>query len=208
VTTDAGDSISAPVVINAGGPWAGRLCRRLGLEVPLTVIRPEQAYLVPPVDYGPERHIFGDLLTGLYWKPEPAGWTRVGKLSYAGDREVPDPDDYDEGVGREFIDYCRERLSRRMPGYRNAVSWGGCGALYTCTPDAHALIGPMPGLDGFLLVSGFSGHGFKMGPAVGRGVASLVTGSDPGPFDAAFFDVNRFRDGRPVTTSYEYGILG
>ncbi len=201
-------TIESPVVVNAGGPWAGLLCRRLGLDLPLKVIRPEQAYLVPPASYGSEQFIYGDLLTGIYWKPEPAGWTRVGKLAYDGDQEVPDPDAYDEGVSHSFIEDCRARLARRVPAYADAVSWGGCGALYTVTPDAHALIGEVPGIGGFYLVSGFSGHGFKMGPAVGQGVAALVTGADPGAFDPGFFAVDRFEKGRPVQSAYEYGILG
>ncbi len=208
VVTDGGATIEGDVVINAGGPWAGILCRRLGLDLPLSAIRPEQAYFVPPGDYGAERFIYGDLLTGLYWKPEPSGWTRVGKMSYEGDAHVPDPDTYDEGVSSRFIEHCRAGLARRLPAYRDAVSFGGCGALYTVTPDAHAMIGEVPGIGGFYVVSGFSGHGFKMGPAVGTGVASLVTGADPGPFDAGFFAVDRFEKGRPVRSAYEYGILG
>jgi len=208
VRVDDERTIESPVVINAGGPWAGLLCRRLGLDLPLKVIRPEQAYLVPPASHGSEQYIYGDLLTGIYWKPEPAGWTRVGKLSYDGDQEVADPDSYDEGVSNSFIEDCRARLARRVPAYADAVSWGGCGALYTVTPDAHALIGEVPGIDGFYLVSGFSGHGFKMGPAVGQGVAALVTGADPGTLDPGFFAVDRFEKGRPVQSAYEYGILG
>jgi glycine/D-amino acid oxidase-like deaminating enzyme len=208
VRTGDGASIDTAVVINAGGPWAGLLCRRLGLDLPLKVIRPQQAYLVPPESYGGERYIFGDLLTGLYWKPEPSGWTRVGKLSYEGDLEVPDPDNYDEGVSGAFIDFCRTQLARRVPAYASAISWGGCGALYTVTPDAHALIGEVPGIRGFFVVSGFSGHGFKMGPAVGAGVAALVTGGEAGAFDPAFFAVDRFEKGNEIKSAYEYGILG
>lgn len=208
VTTADGATVESRVVINAGGPWAGILCRRLGLDVPLTAIRPEQAYLMPPARYGPERFVYGDLLTGLYWKPEPAGWTRVGKMDYQGDDEVADPDDYDEGVSNRFIEFCRARLATRLPAYRDAVSWGGCGALYTITPDAHALIGEVPGTGGFYVVSGFSGHGFKMGPAVGRGVAALITKGDAGAFDSDFFAVDRFEKGRQVSSAYEYGILG
>ncbi len=208
VEIDGGETIDAPTVINAGGPWAARLCAQLGVDLPLTAIRPEQAYLVPPGSHGAERYIFGDLLTGLYWKPEPAGWTRVGKMAYDGDEEVPDPDEYDEGVSHAFIDFCRQRLATRIPAYADSVSWGGCGALYTITPDAHALIGPVPGIEGFHVVSGFSGHGFKMGPAVGQGVAALVAGTDPGAFQAAFFAPERFAEGRQVQTAYEYGILG
>ncbi len=208
VRTGDGESIDSTVVINAGGPWAGLLCRRLGLDLPLKVIRPQQAYFVPPESYGGERYIFGDLMTGLYWKPEPSGWTRVGKLSYHGDRDVPDPDNYDEGVSGDFIEFCRTQLARRVPAYEAAISWGGCGALYTVTPDAHALIGEVPGIDGFFVVSGFSGHGFKLGPAVGAGVAALVTGGEAGAFDPDFFAVDRFEKGNAIKSAYEYGILG
>ena len=78
-------------------------------------------------------------------------------MSYEGDEEVIDPDNYDEGVSRGFIEFCRKQMGQRIPDYREAISWGGCGALYTVTPDAHALIGEVPGIDGFYLVSGFSG---------------------------------------------------
>jgi glycine/D-amino acid oxidase-like deaminating enzyme len=111
-------------------------------------------------------------------------------------------------VSGAFIARCRRGLSSRLPAYRNSPSWGGGGALYTVTPDAHPLIGAVPGVDGLWLVSGFSGHGFKMGPAVGRGVAALIAGGDPDPFDPAFFAVDRFARGAPVATRYAYGILG
>ncbi|MCP3904213.1 MAG: FAD-binding oxidoreductase [Planctomycetes bacterium] len=203
-----GDTIASDVVVNAGGPWAGRLCRRLGIDVPLTAIRPEQAFFKPPEVQGPERIVCGDLLTGLYWKPEMAGWTRVGKMAYDGDAVVDDPDRYDEGVSDAFITECRDRIVDRLPHYADAVSWGGCAALYTVTPDAHALIGAVEGIPGLYLASGFSGHGFKMGPAVGCGLAALITGAEGGSFDPAFFAVDRFAHGRAVSTSYEYGILG
>lgn len=208
VKTTTGETIETSTVINCGGPWAGILCARLGIDVPLKAIRPQQAYFSPSKTFGQEKLIWGDLLTGMYWKPEPAGWTRVGKMSYEGDEEVIDPDNYDEGVSRGFIEFCRKQMGQRIPDYRQAISWGGCGALYTVTPDAHALIGEVPGIDGFYLVSGFSGHGFKMGPAVGRGVAAMITGGDPGPFDASFFAIDRFERGQPVTSAYAYGILG
>ncbi len=48
VETADGGQITSPVVINAGGPWAGLLCARMGLDLPLGVIRPEQAYFVAP----------------------------------------------------------------------------------------------------------------------------------------------------------------
>jgi glycine/D-amino acid oxidase-like deaminating enzyme len=207
VRLDGGERVPAANVVNAAGPWATGLMRGVEIQLPLVVVRPEQAFFEPPADARDRRTIYGDLVTGLYWKPEAAGWTRVGSLSYDEDPEV-DPDHYDEGVSGAFIGRCRRGISERLPAYRNSPSWGGCGALYTVTPDAHPLIGAVPGHAGLWLVSGFSGHGFKMGPAVGRGVAALIAGGDSAPFDPAFFAVDRFERNAPVASRYPYGILG
>jgi glycine/D-amino acid oxidase-like deaminating enzyme len=199
-------------VVNCGGPWAANLCRRLGLDLPLQAVRPEQAFFAPPRRHGTERHIFADLLNGTYWKSEASGLTRVGLLSFANDQRVDDPDRYDEGASGAFLADCRARLARRVAAYADAVCWGGCGALYTVTPDAQALIGAVDGIEGLFIVSGFSGHGFKLGPSVGRGVAGLILGGirggETGPLDPEFFSPRRFRDGRKNTAAYEYGVLG
>jgi len=203
-----GASLGAGAVVAAAGPWTGRLCRDVGIDLPLRAIRPEQAYFAPPADRASERLVFGDLRTGLYWKPEIAGWIRVGRLDSDDDRDVPDPDRYDEGVSDAFLRDCRRRMTERLPRYATAVSWGGCGALYTMTPDSHAIIGPVAEAPGLLVVSGFSGHGFKLGPSVGRGVAGLITGGDTGPMDPAFFAADRFGRDAAVRGAYAYGILG
>lgn len=203
-----GSLVKTRTVINCGGPWAGLLTRRLGLELPLRVVRPEQAFFAPPRSYGLERHVVADLPNGTYWKSEASGLTRVGLLSFEHDAAVDDPDRYDESASGAFLADCRARLARRVAAYADAVCWGGCGALYTVTPDAQALIGAVDGVDGLFIVSGFSGHGFKLGPSVGRGVAALLTGGDGGPLDRDFFSPRRFHEGRRNTPAYEYGVLG
>ncbi|MGA1202208.1 MAG: NAD(P)/FAD-dependent oxidoreductase [Planctomycetota bacterium] len=207
VRLDDGERVEAGHIINAAGPWARKLLEPHAGDLPLRAIRPEQAYFEPPSGSIEKRTIYGDMVTGLYWKPEAAGWTRVGCLSFDADPEV-DPDHYDEGVDGRFIQRCRARLSERLPHYRRSASWGGCGALYTVTPDARAIIGPVAGIAGLTLVSGFSGHGFKMGPAVGCGVAGMVTGTETGPLEPEFFTVDRFSRVSTQGGRYSFGILG
>lgn len=194
-------------LVAATGPWSGRLLAGLDAAVPLEVVRPEQAFLRPPADFGDDHPIVADLPNEVYYKPEP-GATRVGRISYDHDQRV-DPDTYDEGISSEFLADAQRRLQQRLPAYARAIRWGGGSALYTITPDGQAAIGPVGPVDGFVLVTGFSGHGFKLSPAVGYGVAELVVHGRARTLDTDFFDPERFRRGQgPRTGGYRYKILG
>jgi glycine/D-amino acid oxidase-like deaminating enzyme len=193
-------------VVAATGPWSSRLLHAIGVELPLEVVRPQQAFLRPPADFGDPQPIVADLPNEVYYKPE-GGVTRVGEISYDQDERV-DPDRYDEGVASAFVAGARARIARRLPAYGRAVLWGGGSGLYTITPDAHAVIGPLPGLEGFTIVTGFSGHGFKLSPAVGRGVAEYVVNGSTRALDLDFFDPTRFRRHQTVGTGYRFKILG
>jgi sarcosine oxidase subunit beta len=194
-------------VVAATGPWSARLLAAAGVDVPLEVVRPEQAFLRPPADFGDDHPIVADLPNEVYYKPE-GGTTRVGRIAYDDDARV-DPDAYDEGVAGAFLHECRQRVQRRLPAYARAVLWGGGAALYTITPDGQAVIGPIGGLEGFVLVTGFSGHGFKLSPAVGRGVAEFVANGTTKLLDLDFFDPERFRRAQPSRAGgYRYKILG
>lgn len=73
-------------------------------------------------------------------------------------------------------------------------SWAG---LIDVTPDAIPVISPVDDLTGLYIGTGFSGHGFGIGPGAGRLLADLVTGADPvvDPYD---FRVSRFTDGSRI----------
>jgi glycine/D-amino acid oxidase-like deaminating enzyme len=90
---------------------------------------------------------------------------------------------------------AREVLSRRFPVFAQmqvAESWGG---MIDVTPDAVPVIGEVPSLPGFYLATGFSGHGFGIGPGAGRLAADLVAGDTP-IVDAAPFRFGRFTEKR------------
>jgi sarcosine oxidase subunit beta len=62
--------------------------------------------------------------------------------------------------------------------------------LYDVSPDDHAIIGPVPEVEGFYCANGFSGHGFQHSPATGRVLADLlldgrVSGLDISPASRA-----------------------
>jgi glycine/D-amino acid oxidase-like deaminating enzyme len=72
-----------------------------------------------------------------------------------------------------------------------AQQWAG---MIDVTPDAVPVISHVDGISGFLIATGFSGHGFGIGPGAGRLVADLVTG-DPPIVDPTPFRFSRFTDG-------------
>ena len=77
---------------------------------------------------------------------------------------------------------------------RVAQQWAG---MIDVTPDAVPVISPVESLPGFFIATGFSGHGFGIGPAAGRLAADLVSGDTP-IVDPAPFRLQRFLDGSPT----------
>jgi len=99
----------------------------------------------------------------------------------------PEPD-------RFVVDRARAATAAAFPVFRNAVvaeSWGG---MIDVMPDAIPVISPVETLPGFFIATGFSGHGFGIGPGAGKLVADMVAG-DPTLVDPAPFRLSRFADG-------------
>ncbi|SAK77804.1 NAD(P)/FAD-dependent oxidoreductase [Caballeronia ptereochthonis] len=84
-----------------------------------------------------------------------------------------------------------DRLKKTFPSFSGASITRAWAGMIDVTPDALPVISKVTGLPGFHLGSGFSGHGFGIGPAAGRALAELVTGDRPG-VDLADFALERF----------------
>jgi len=91
----------------------------------------------------------------------------------------------------------RERLPQRFPGLKEvaiAEAWAG---MIDVTPDAVPTLGEDPQIEGLYTATGLSGHGFGIGPAIGRITADLVSGRAPG-HDLTRFRPQRFFDGSEI----------
>lgn len=100
-----------------------------------------------------------------------------------------------------ILDEAAQSLKRCFPAFADmqiAERWAGC---IDATPDAVPVISPIDNYQGLYLASGFSGHGFGLGPGAGRLIADLVAGSPP-VVDPRPFRYSRYFDGsnpRPTT---------
>jgi glycine/D-amino acid oxidase-like deaminating enzyme len=84
-----------------------------------------------------------------------------------------------------------QRVLPALPPLGIARSWAG---YIDAAPDLVPVLGEVPRLSGFVLATGFSGHGFAMGPIAGRLVAELVLDGKPS-LDISGFRFSRFAEG-------------
>jgi glycine/D-amino acid oxidase-like deaminating enzyme len=102
----------------------------------------------------------------------------------------PEPD-------HRLLDQAQAKLAATFPAFARAKIVGRWAGFIDVTPDVVPVIGPIGALPGFFLASGFSGHGFGIGPAAGRLTADLVAGDRP-IVDPQPFRFERFTDGSPT----------
>jgi len=143
----------------------------------------------------PNHPVLIDLERGFYSRCESRlGRTRIGHIDYEHDDEIPDPDELDESVPEELKSWASGVLRERLPIYADQGDAGSQAAIYTLTPDAQAIIGRIDEIEGLYVAAGFSGHGFKLAPAVGIGVAEMMRDEPVSSFEEEFFAPGRLRD--------------
>jgi sarcosine oxidase subunit beta len=185
----ANEMVDAAAVVNAAGPWAGLLAETAGVELPLDPI-PRHVLVTGPFPGVPDRRtLVIDAVSSFYFHREGGGvLTGMGSPN-----ERPS---FDTTTDEAFI--AEELLPmavRVFPPLENASvehSWVG---LYEMTPDRHPIIGEAPGVAGFYLANGFSGHGFQHAPVVGKLLAELIVDGRAATVDISGLGLERFRAG-------------
>ena len=184
--------VPAGRVVVAAGPWTNRVLAGSGVTLPLEALRVQVAILHRPLDLEPPHFVYLDTATGVFTRPWAPGRTMVGVAG--GDQHDPvDPDAYDERPDPDYGRLATEAIARRVPRMRGAAYLTGQVGLYDMSPDAHPMLGAV-GPEGLLVAAGFSGAGFKKGPAVGEAMAGLLLDGGVDWVDLAPFRPGRFAD--------------
>lgn len=201
IETDHGP-ISAPVVVNAAGAWGPELARTAGLELPIALRRLQVAFVRQPPDLPQARMTFSSMVTNLVFRPDRAGL--AGVVAYQPDEPLHARDDCRRELDPEYEEAIRAALRERLPAYADAEWAGGFAGAYDYTPDWNPLLGWAPAVEGFYLALGWSGHGFKLAPAVGEVVADTILGRTPA-IDVGPLDPGRFERGEALWLAYGPG---
>jgi glycine/D-amino acid oxidase-like deaminating enzyme len=192
--------LEAPTVVNAAGLWADRIAAMAGVPLPITVCRHKISIVAWPAEARRPHPMVYDFATSIYTRPEAGGHILVGPL----DDETPDradPDQYREGVSFDENLEALRRVGQRFPVLEDGVVARGYAGCFDVTPDWHPVI-DQTGPDGLYTAAGFSGHGFKLSPAVGHMVANLVLDGRRDGDDVHTFRLSRFAEGKPIRGTY------
>jgi glycine/D-amino acid oxidase-like deaminating enzyme len=178
VTLSDGSKITADSYVFACGPWLGKLFPDVvGHRIQPT--RQEVFFFgtaagdswfledrVPAWIDGGSPHFYG--IPGNEWRG----------FKIADDSRGPafDPTSGDRTPSTEGIRAARKYMEFRFPGMKGAPLLEARVCQYENSPDHHFILDRHPGAQNVWLVGGGSGHGYKMGPAVGERVAEMVMG--------------------------------
>lgn len=209
VETDAG-AVAAGAVVVAAGPWTAALLDPLGYALPTVPARAEVGRFRLPPAFGTAPPAVADFSASqIYFRAAEPGYLEVGSLDPRhAETPLDDPDGCPDGAEAETLEAYRAALARRLRGADGGHWRGSWSAVYDVTPDWEPAIGFVPGVEGVVVAAGFSGHGFKLAPAVGVAVAELVCDGRVTTFDLGLLDPLRFERGELVGARYGYSVLG
>ena len=199
-----GERIETERAIIATGPWSRRFLLHHGIDLPLQATRHEVIHLrrPPELPYHPGG---GDIANLIYFRPESTDLTLIGNGNLEDD--VDDPEVYAQRASQSFIAEVWGRIARRIPAMADAEFATGYAGLYTQTPDSHPVIDRVDGIDGLFVCTGFSGHGFKLSPAVGLLVSELVLDGNATTIDITPLRMSRFAEDDLNLPGYGFRVL-
>ncbi|MCD0501670.1 NAD(P)/FAD-dependent oxidoreductase [Bordetella petrii] len=206
VSTSTGD-FHAATVISTQNVWTPELATWTGHGLPLAPERHAVLALeCQAARYAYSMPVFKDLASpGMLYCRSYGGSQMMVAEGVAG--EKLDTLELEQGdVSMDYIADIGGQVAARFPAYEAAgiaSSWTG---VYDVTPDWNPVLGRLPGIEGLVVGYGFSGHGFKLSPMVGRILAQEALGL-PTDVSLAPYSIQRFSTGALLAGRYGAGAV-
>ncbi len=183
VSTSSG-FISTSTVVCTAGAWSSAVGDMVGVSLPVRPLR-RQIRTTTPISWLPSRlPLTIDFSSSFYFHLEGQGLL-IG---------MSDPEEefgYNTQMSDSWLGRLGEAVSLRAPRLAEVGLARGWAGLYEVSPDHNAMVGEATSVSRFLYATGFSGHGFQHGPAIGEVLRDLVLGTTPG-IDVSALDAQRF----------------
>ena len=202
VVTDNG-VVSSDTVIVATGPWSGSLLKSVDAGIDLATVRHQVILLKHSNALRSTHPIIGDVTLDLSARPDVGGLTMIG----VGEDESAGPDSFNQGVDMPVVEKTMGNMIRRVPTMETAQFIGGWSGLFTTTPDWHPVLDRIDGIEGLYCAVGFSGHGFKLSPMIGKVMSEIVVDGRSTSVDVSRLNSSRFKTGNLLKSNYRMQVL-
>jgi glycine/D-amino acid oxidase-like deaminating enzyme len=159
--------IDTRLVVNAAGPWATRVAEMVGTNVPVYPRRRHIFVTEPFGDFVNPSPLVIDRTSGFYCRTE-------GRSILMSPGDAQEVQGYKVTIDWSMAEETAQKAVQRVPVLEQAGIMSGWAGLRPLTPDEHAIIDYLPGVEGVLCAVGFCGHGFQHSPAAGRVVAEMI----------------------------------
>jgi sarcosine oxidase, subunit beta len=206
VATSQGTFLS-DTVVSTQNIWATDIERWTGIPTPVVPERHTVLALeCPGAEYTFKMPVFKDLGSpGMLYCRSYGGKQMLVSEGTVGET-LPAPDNEQGDISMDYVVDIGAQVAERFQAYEAAglaSSWTG---VYDVTPDWNPVLGRLPGLEGLVVGYGFSGHGFKLSPAVGLVLAqeALKLKTD---VSLAPYALDRFTTGQLLVGKYGLGAV-
>jgi sarcosine oxidase subunit beta len=163
----------------AAGPWTHKLCNLVGLDSPLMVHR-DQILVTEPLQHHIDPFIiYGD----MYLRQAIEGNVHL----WGGHHPIKT---FDKQLSYGAFAYAADRMTARFPYLKKVNIIRGFAGLTCYSPDEIPILDQIPNISNLFIAAGFSGHGFCLGPIVGKLIAEWIAEGKPS------LDLSAFRWGR------------
>jgi len=206
VSTSAGD-FGANTVVSTQNIWTPEIGQWIHADMP--VVPERHAVLALQCDEAPytfDMPVFKDLSSpGMLYCRSYGGKQMLVSEGLVGEKLAnADPEQGD--VPLDYVVEIGAQVAKRFPRYESAglaSSWTG---VYDVTPDWNPVLGRIGAVGGLVVGFGFSGHGFKLSPTVGRVLAQEALGV-PTDVPLAPYSMDRFKTGSLLVGKYGSGAV-
>ncbi len=183
-------------ILNAAGPWSGLIGEMADVQIPVVPIRRQMFTTNPLNELAEDLPFVIDFAQSLYFHREGQGLL----IGMSNQNEKPG---FDQSVDEEFETVNLDAALARMPLLEHASRAAHWAGLYEVTPDAHPIFGGCE-VEGFMICTGFSGHGFMHGPVAGKLMSEYLLDGKFSTVDVSMLDLARFEEGRLIK---EYNVV-
>ncbi len=201
--------LSASVVIDAAGVWAGLMAWELGIGLPMAPVRSH--YWITAPDPLFDRNQPFVILPDARAYTRPEGNSLLFGLRESNGVSV-DPRRLPEDLSGFMIGRLEDERESLIEGFPllhpffPGLEVGGIAhyitGLSTYTPDGLFVLGPVPGIKGFLVATGCCGAGIAASGGIGRAIAEMAAGFAPS-YDLRPFRIDRFGPVDPMSEDFQ-----